>query len=197
MAVVIARIPPVVAALAAALDAHEWRLAGRYNIEKGREVQRRAIAALNATTIAREEMLRETALQATEGSDAIASLAWLSDKCHDRARDLRLTADGMRARRAAAYLRWCVRRLRGDVESDGLTYADRVAGWEWKEHGGYLQLYPPWRGPSIALVTPEAGWAHGPVGAATIGTGGKETGRAGQRAVCASLREAGALRSGT
>ena len=101
-------IPPIVATLAAALCAHEWRLAGRYNDEKGREPQRRLIAALQATTIAREDLLRETALSALP--DAIESLAWLAGKYAAGA--LAPLAEGQRARRAAAYLRWCVRRLR-------------------------------------------------------------------------------------
>lgn len=191
MAVVIARIPPVVAALAAALDAHEWRLYRRAASLDG-AAQRGAMASLRAVTVTRESLLREAAIAPDVVIGSLDLLATLAG----RAKRGETSASGMTDRRAAAYLRWCVRRLRDDAEGDGLTDADRKAGWTWKDHGRVLHLYAPKQHPSIAIVN-RAGWAHGPEGNATEGNDGKETGRAGQRAVCASLREAGALRSGT
>ena len=100
-------IPPIVAKLAAALDAHEWRLARVYADDKSRPDVH---AALKAIAEVREELLTETA-RVNDMDDAVDNLKWLSTR-HGRQGRQWTNATAMHSRRVAAYLRWCVRRLR-------------------------------------------------------------------------------------
>ena len=80
-------------------------------------------------------------------------------------------------------------------EDDGLTAEDRAKGWRWETAYGSRWLY----GPSARSPLAEVSFSKSGVGWYTNGdngSGGSETGAAGQRAAVAHLRAAGVLPGG-
>lgn len=71
-------------------------------------------------------------------------------------------------------------------EDDGLTDADRAAGWRWETAYGVWHLYTPIG--ALAAVVDDEGWV--------ARVRGPETGAAGQRAAVRALRKAGVMGGG-